>query len=84
MNGAVAIGVFAGLAVIGIGLAALGSASGQGRAAASAMDAIARQPGAFGDIRSTLLVALAFMETLTLFVFAMILLLTFLIPAWVR
>lgn len=76
--------VFAGLAVIGIGLAALGSATGQGRASASAVEAIARQPGAINDIRATLLIALAFMETLTLFVFAMILLLSFLVPVWVR
>lgn len=84
MTPAMAMAVFAGLAVIGIGLAALGSATGQGRAAAAALESIARQPGSFNEIRATLLIALAFIETLTLFVFAMILLLTFLAPAWIR
>lgn len=52
-----------------IGLAALGSALGQGRATACAMEGIARQPEAAGEIRTTLLIALAFMEALTLFAF---------------
>lgn len=54
---------------IAMGLAALGSALGQGNAAAGAMEGIARQPEASGDIRTTLLLALAFMEALTLFTF---------------
>lgn len=54
---------------IAMGLAALGSALGQGNAAARAMEGIARQPEASGDIRTTLLLALAFMEALTLFTF---------------
>ncbi len=54
---------------IAIGLAAMGSALGQGNASASAMEGIARQPEASGEIRTTLLLALAFMEALTLFTF---------------
>ncbi|WP_028309800.1 ATP synthase F0 subunit C [Desulfitibacter alkalitolerans] len=54
---------------IAIGLAALGSALGQGKATAGAMEGIARQPEAAGEIRTTLLIALAFMEALTLFAF---------------
>jgi len=54
---------------LAIGMAALGSALGQGNAAARAMEGIARQPEASGDIRTTLLLALAFMEALTLFSF---------------
>ncbi|MHB1125886.1 MAG: ATP synthase F0 subunit C [Bacillota bacterium] len=54
---------------LAIGLAALGSGLGQGNAAASAMEGIARQPEASGEIRTTLLLALAFMEALTLFAF---------------
>lgn len=54
---------------IAMGLAAMGSALGQGRATAGAMEGIARQPEASGDIRTTLLLALAFMEALTLFTF---------------
>lgn len=54
---------------LAIGLAALGSALGQGNATAGAMEGIARQPEAAGEIRTTLLIALAFMEALTLFSF---------------
>lgn len=54
---------------IAIGIAALGSALAQGKTAASAMEGIARQPEAAGDIRTTLLLALAFIEALTLFTF---------------
>ncbi|WP_422880226.1 ATP synthase F0 subunit C [Moorella sulfitireducens] len=54
---------------LAIGLAALGSALGQGYASRGAMEGIARQPEASGNIRTTLLLALAFMEALTLFSF---------------
>lgn len=50
-----------------IAIAAFGSAIGQGKVASSAMEAIARQPESAGDIRTTLLLALAFIEALTLF-----------------
>lgn len=66
--------MFLGVA-LAIGLAALGSALGQGRAAAAAMEGIARQPEASGDIRTTLLLALAFIEALTLFSFVIAILL---------
>ncbi|MBZ4687930.1 MAG: F-type H+-transporting ATPase subunit c [Clostridia bacterium] len=69
----------AGLAFIGvglaIGLAALGSALGQGNASRGAMEGIARQPESSGDIRTTLILALAFMEALTLFSFVIAILL---------
>jgi F-type H+-transporting ATPase subunit c len=55
--------MFLGVA-IAIGLPALGSALAQGRATAGAMEGIARQPEAAGDIRTTLLIALAFIEAL--------------------
>ncbi|GEA14322.1 ATP synthase F0 subunit C [Neomoorella carbonis] len=54
---------------LAIGLAALGSGLGQGFASRGAMEGIARQPEASGNIRTTLLLALAFMEALTLFSF---------------
>ncbi|MBC7324755.1 MAG: ATP synthase F0 subunit C [Moorella sp. (in: Bacteria)] len=54
---------------LAIGMAALGSALGQGNASRAAMEGISRQPEASGDIRTTLLLALAFMEALTLFSF---------------
>ncbi|MBI2874135.1 MAG: F0F1 ATP synthase subunit C [Firmicutes bacterium] len=43
------------------------TALGQGRASAQAMDAIWRQPEATGSIRTTLIIALAFMEALTIY-----------------
>ncbi len=47
----------------------------QGWATTRAMEGMARQPEAAGDIRGTLLIALAFMEALTLFSFVIALLL---------
>ncbi|MEF9972133.1 MAG: F0F1 ATP synthase subunit C [Oscillospiraceae bacterium] len=54
-------------AAIAIGLAALGAALAQGNAASSAFKAISRQPQTAGDIRTLLILALAFMETLCIF-----------------
>ena len=53
---------------LGVALAAIGSATAQGRTAAAAMDAIWRQPEAAGDIRTAMMLALAFMEFLTILV----------------
>ncbi|MGB9919997.1 MAG: ATP synthase F0 subunit C [Moorellales bacterium] len=68
-----------GLAFVGAGLAislaAMGSGLGQGLASRGAMEGIARQPEAAGEIRTTLLLALAFMEALTLFSFVIAILL---------
>lgn len=57
---ALAAGIGAGLAVIGAGL-------GIGRLAASAMEAIGRQPEAAGDVRTTMIIAAALVEGVTLF-----------------
>ena len=54
--------IAAGLA---IGLAAIGPGIGQGTAAAQAVEGLARQPE--GKIRGTLLLSLAFMESLTIY-----------------
>ena len=56
-----------GLAAIGAGLAVIGGAFGIGRLAAAAMDATGRQPAAAGDIRTSMLIAGAFIEGVTLF-----------------
>ncbi len=56
-------------------VAALSSAFSQGIATKAAMEGIARQPEASGDIRTTLILALAFMEALTLFSFVVAILL---------
>lgn len=50
-----------------LAITGLGTALGQGKAAASAMEAIARQPDAAGNIRSTLIIAMALLEALTIY-----------------
>jgi F-type H+-transporting ATPase subunit c len=57
---ALAAGIGAGLAVIGTGI-------GIGRLAASALEAIGRQPEATGDIRTTMIIAAALVEGVSLF-----------------
>ena len=51
-----------GLAALGAGLAALGAGIGIGSIGGKAMDAIARQPQAVGDIRGTMIIAAALVE----------------------
>jgi F-type H+-transporting ATPase subunit c len=52
---------------IGAGVATLGAGVGIGRIGGSAMDAIARQPEAVGDIRSNMIVAAALIEGVAFF-----------------
>lgn len=52
---------------LAMGLAALGGAMGQGRAAAAALEGIARNPGASNQIFTPMLLGLAFIESLVLF-----------------
>ncbi len=54
-------------AALAVGIAAIGPGLGQGIAASKAMEAIARQPEASGDIRTSLILSLAFMEALTIY-----------------
>ena len=54
-------------AAIGAGLAAIGAGIGIGKIGASAMEAIARQPEAAGDIRSNMIVIAALIEGVALF-----------------
>jgi len=63
MEGSI-VAIAAGLA---IGLAAIGPGIGQGIAAAGAMEGMARQPEASGTIRTSMFIALAFMESLTIY-----------------
>jgi F-type H+-transporting ATPase subunit c len=51
----------------GAALAAIGAAFGIGKIGSQAMEAIARQPEAAGDIRSNLIVAAALIEGVALF-----------------
>ena len=54
-------------AAIGAGLAAIGAGIGIGNIGASAMEAIARQPEAVGDIRSNMIVSAALIEGVAFF-----------------
>lgn len=56
------IGIGYGLAAIGAALAALGAGLGIGRIGGTALESIARQPEAVGDIRSNMILAAALIE----------------------
>ena len=62
MEGLIELG--AGLA---IGLATLGPGLAQGKATAAALEAMARQPAQSGTLRTTMILGLAFMESLTIY-----------------
>ena len=69
-NDSISIGL--GISVLALGIAAAGGALGQGRAAAGALEGMARNPGAAGRIQAALLISLAFLESLVIFTFAMV------------
>ncbi len=52
---------------IGAGLATIGAGLGIGKLAAAAMEGSARQPEAAGDLRTSMLIAAAFIEGVALF-----------------
>ena len=54
-------------AALGAGVAAIGAGLGIGKIGSSAMEAIARQPEAVGDIRSSMIVIGALVEGVALF-----------------
>ena len=56
----------------GMGFAAFGCGLGQGRVASAACEAIARNPGAAGNIRTAMILGLVFVETLALFTLVII------------
>ena len=60
-------GLIALAAGIGLGMAALGTALGQGRATAAAMESIGRNPNSADKIQTPLIIGLALMEALTLY-----------------
>ena len=60
-------GLIALAAAIAIAVSTMFPALGQGLASKAAMESIARQPDAAGNIRSTLIIALALMEALTIY-----------------
>ncbi len=55
------------LAAVGAGLAVLGAGIGIGQIGGKAMEAIARQPEAVGDIRTNMIIAAALIEGAALF-----------------
>jgi F-type H+-transporting ATPase subunit c len=65
-------------AAIGAGLAAIGAGIGIGRIGGSAMESIARQPEALGDIRANMIVAAALVEGAVFFAIVVCLLILFL------
>jgi F-type H+-transporting ATPase subunit c len=62
---------------IGGGLAIIGGAAGIGRLAAAAMEGMARQPQASGDIRIAMIIAAALIEGATFFALVVCILLAF-------
>jgi F-type H+-transporting ATPase subunit c len=68
-------GTIAIAAALAIGVAALGGGLGQGRAAAAALDGIARNPGAAGQIRGPMILGLALIESLVIYALIIALLL---------
>lgn len=63
VEGSIAIG----LGAIGAGLAAFAAAFGIGQIGKGAVESIARQPEAAGDIRSSMILTAAFIEGVSLF-----------------
>ena len=54
-------------AALSIAVSTMFPALGQGKTTAAAMEGIARQPDAAGDIRSSLIISMAMMEALTIY-----------------
>mgnify|MGYP001217437619 CR=1 FL=1 len=74
-NGFTAYSWIAIAAGIGVGIAAIGGALGQGRAAVAALEGIARNPGASGQIQTPFIIALALIESLVIYAFVIAILL---------
>lgn len=60
-------GMIALAAALTIAISTIAPAIAQGHTAAKAMEGIARQPEAAGDIRTSMILALALMEALTIY-----------------
>ena len=65
-------------AAAGVGVSKLGAAIGVGKIGSSAMEAIARQPEASGDIRMNMIIAAALIEGVALLAVVVCLLVFFL------
>ena len=69
-------------ACIGMGIGAIGSAIGEGHAAASALQAMAQQPDEAGRIRSSAFVFIAMVETTALYTLLVVMLVLYANPFW--
>ncbi|HSE92591.1 MAG TPA: ATP synthase F0 subunit C [Methylomirabilota bacterium] len=75
------VGAFAVVAAaIGMAIAAGLCGLGQGRAVASAVDAMARQPGAAARIQTAMIIGLALIESLAIYVLVVAMILLFVQP----
>jgi len=70
------LGLGYGLAALGAGLAAVGAGMGIGRIGGSALESIARQPEAAGDIRANMILTAALVEGAAFFAMVVGLLVT--------
>jgi F-type H+-transporting ATPase subunit c len=70
-------GIMVGLAAVGAGLAIIGAGRGIGQIGGSAVEAIARQPEATGQISQAMIISAALIEGATLFAVVVALLVTF-------
>lgn len=60
---------------LGVGLAALGSGLGLGKAVSGAMESMGRQPEAIGQIQTAMIIGCAFIEALTIYALLTVILL---------
>ncbi len=65
----------------GLPVAVLSAAIGQGKAAAAALEGMARQPEAAGTLRTNMIIALAFIESLVIYALLMFFMLQGKLPA---
>jgi F-type H+-transporting ATPase subunit c len=65
-----------------IGIGAIGPALGEGRAVASALESMARQPDESNSITRTLFVGLAMIESTAIYCFVVSMILLFANPFW--
>lgn len=65
-----------------IGVGAIGSAIGEGMAAAAALSSIAQQPDEAGTITRTLFVSMAMIESTAIYAFVVSMILIFANPFW--
>ncbi|CAK7068759.1 MAG: ATP synthase subunit c [Desulfovibrio sp.] len=74
------LGLAAFAAVIGMGIAAAGCGIGQGMGLKAACEGVARNPEASGKLTNSLLLGLAFIESLAIYTFVICLVLLFVRP----